>query len=271
MLDPEYAYGEVKKARALGLRGVMLQWDGVDPSFPPMYDGRFDAMWAACVEDDLPVNFHSGSGTHPGMYDRGDPVEEVLYVCESYFWVRRPLWRLILGGVLERHPNLKVGFVEMHADWIPRTLRSLDYLWTGRVSDALRATCPRPPSEYWARQCFVGAHAASLVEMEMLDEFAPGTFTYGTDFPHPGSAWGNSLEFLQATMGAAGVSEPAARAILGENVAKIYGVDVAKLAPIVERVGPTPEEILTVPKDKDLTANMAPYVKAKISRPPGHL
>jgi predicted TIM-barrel fold metal-dependent hydrolase len=269
--DPEYAAKEVRKARALGLRGVMLQWDGFDPTNLPMYHERFDPMWAACADDDLPVNFHSGSGLPDRGYDRSTPPAKIIHATESMFWCRRPLWHLIFGGVLERHPKLRVGFVETFADWIPRSLKSLDWMWTTRADDALREICPLSPSEYWARQCFTGAHAASLVEQQMRNEFPPGTFTYGTDFPHPGSPWGNSREFLQATMGVAGVTEAEARAILGETCCRIYGVDVAKLAPIVERVGPTPEDILTVPEGVDLTAGMAPFIRSKVYRPASHL
>jgi hypothetical protein len=33
------------------------------------------------------------------------------------------------------------------------------------------------------------------------------------------------------------------RAILGENAARLYGFDLAKLRPIAARVGPTPAEV----------------------------
>ena len=68
-------------------------------------------------------------------------------------------------------------------------------------------------------------------------------------------------------MGVAGVPEAEARAILGGNIARIYDLDTDALAPIVERVGPEPEEILSVPDGVDLTADMLPYVKAKVYRP----
>jgi len=33
------------------------------------------------------------------------------------------MWQLMLGGVFDRHPNLKLMMTEVRADWIPATLR----------------------------------------------------------------------------------------------------------------------------------------------------
>jgi predicted TIM-barrel fold metal-dependent hydrolase len=267
LLDPDYAAAEVQHFRYQGLWGVMPQWDGVDAAYPRLYDPSLERFWASCADQRLPVNFHSGSGMPPGLYERDTPAGQMVATADNLFWCRRPLWHMVFGGVLERHPGLRVGFVETFADWIPRTLEWMDWLWTTRGGTTYREGCPRPPSEYWARQCFVGAHAASLIEQHMRDRFAPGTFTYGTDFPHTGSPWGHSREFLQATMGPAGVTEDEARAMLGGNAAAIYGLDIDALAPLVESVGPTFEEIAVVPPDRDPSEGMPAYLIAKIHRP----
>ncbi len=266
--DGDYARQEVERARGLGLRGVMPQWDGASTESPKLYSEALDPFWSACEEQDLPVNFHSGSGMPSWLYTRQTAADKMTYQFEVMFWCRRPLWHLIFGGVLERHPRLKVGFVEMYGDWIPRTLEFMEWRWRTRGDDALMQLCPRSPQEYWAQNCFVGAHAASRHENEMASaEFPEGTFTYGTDFPHPGSPWGCSNEFLQATVGASGASEADARAFLGGNVARIYGVDVERLAPVVEQVGPTVEDILDVPEGRDPSEVLPEFIRARVSRP----
>jgi predicted TIM-barrel fold metal-dependent hydrolase len=270
LMDPETAVREVQHMRSLGLRGVMPQWDGADPDYPRLYDERLDAFWAVCAAERLPVNFHSGSGLPSDLYGADSQADLMIKASENHFWCRRPLWHLIYGGVLERHPTLRVGFVETFADWIPRTLAHLDWRWRSRAGSSMRAICPRPPSEYWGEHCFVGAHAASLYEEKLRAAFAPGTFTYGTDFPHSGSPWRHNTEFLRATMGAAGVAESEARDILGLNIAAIYDVDVDALSPICERVGPRVQDILDVEGD-DLMAELTPMMKEKVNRPPSML
>jgi len=279
--DPEYAVEQVKLARRLGLRGVMPQWDGFDPSFRPLYDPAFDAFWAACADEGLPVSFHShvglpkaaaaaAVGRHDAVHDAGRQQRAVAWAIlgtEYLFWGRRPLWHLILGGVLERHPRLSVGFVEMYADWVPRTLDFLDFKWKVGKFD-VKDLCPKLPSEYWRRQCWVGSHVTSVGEAQQFKECEYGieTVTYGTDFPHPNSPWGVTREALRASIGLAGVSENETRLILGENLARIYKVDVAKLVPIVERIGPLPEEILDVTEGEDVTIGLDDYLIANTRR-----
>ena len=60
---------------------------------------------------------------------------------------RRALSQLILGGVFERFPGLKVVLVELRADWIPATLAHLD----ARVAESSLGL-PLKPSEYFAAQ-----------------------------------------------------------------------------------------------------------------------
>jgi hypothetical protein len=200
--------------------------------------------------------------------ERALPEGKIILAAESAFWGQRPLWHLIFGGVLERHPGLRVGFVELFADWIPRTLEWMDYLWKERGDSDFRNVCPLPPSEYWARQCFVGASPMSLLEARHYADFPAGTFTFGSDFPHLVYPWGKSREYLQATLGVAGVTEAQARAILGEDIAKIYGLDMAKLSRIAERIGPSADDILVVPENVDPSAELPALIKSlRVDRP----
>ena len=75
----------------------------------------------------------------------------------------------------------------------------------------------------------------------MRHEIGLGKLMWGNDFPHPEGSWPNTKEMLHHCF--AGVPENELRLLLGENAAKFYNVDVEKLAPIVERVGPKVEEI----------------------------
>jgi hypothetical protein len=158
---------------------------------------------------------------------------------------------MLMGGVLERHPNLMVGFVELFTDWIPRTLQRLDFLLEkakGR-SNRWEDVCPGLASEYWQRQCFVGSNVWSIDEINMRSELGVETIAYGPDFPHGPSPWNRVNPYLQSTLGVAQVSESDARLMLGENMVRIYNLDRDVLEPIAERVGPRPEEVLTISTD----------------------
>ena len=80
---------------------------------------------------------------------------------------RRAMWQLMLGGVFDRHPGLKLMMTEVRADGIPATLTHLD-----RAYDWHRDDVPsrRRPSEWWASNCLAGVSFMHRSEVAMRDE-----------------------------------------------------------------------------------------------------
>jgi hypothetical protein len=70
---------------------------------------------------------------------------------------------------------------------------------------------------------------------------------YGPDFPHARGPWTCATQYLRLTLGELNVPEPEARAIVGENLVRLYGLDIDKLTLIADHVGPTIDDILTSP------------------------
>jgi predicted TIM-barrel fold metal-dependent hydrolase len=248
--DVDGAVAEIGRAAEAGMRGAYL--DGQLRGLPPLYAPYYEPIWSALEDAGMVATFHGGAGLDPEWSVLDDPVTFQLMFVEAHWYAHRPLWLLIFGGVLERHPGLRVAFTEQSSDWVPGTLAFLDASWkgVGALSRGLHETCPSLPSEYWRRQCFVGASLLSRVEMPMRHDIGVDNLLYGADFPHPEGHWGTTLEHLQALFGDARVPEDETRRILGETAASVYGFDVAHLAPIVERCGFTIDEILTPAPEK---------------------
>ena len=59
---------------------------------------------------------------------------------------------------------------------------------------------------------------------------------WGTDYPHPEGSWPYTRDQLHGTFD--GLPDDEIAKMLGGNAAKFYGVDTAKLAPLVARIGP---------------------------------
>ena len=109
---------------------------------------------------------------------------------------RQPMWQMMLGGVFDRHPDLKLELTEIRLDWIPATLAHLDEIWE-RNRDQLPAK--RRPSEYWKTNCLAGASFIHKVEVERRHELGVETILFGRDFPHQESTWPQTKDFLRAT------------------------------------------------------------------------
>jgi predicted TIM-barrel fold metal-dependent hydrolase len=247
---------------------------------PPLYDDYWEPFWSVCEDTGLAVVVHAGFGTERGevypqvkrMYDdcaraAGSTDAAALYAHADaisdesleYFFnffaynveARRPLWQLMLGGVFDRHPELRFVATEIRLDWIPATLRLLDRVYEEH-RDALPAQ--RRPSEYWHSNCLGGASFVHKAEIEMRHEIGIETMSFGRDFPHPEGSWPHTREWLLDAF--VGLPEAEARAILGENAIRILGLDRDRLAQIAKRIGPTVEEVVGGGDVKpDLVAN----------------
>jgi hypothetical protein len=114
------------------------------------------------------------------------------------------------------------------------------------VRPAQRGTLiPRRPSEYWAEQGFVGSSIMTHYEVAHREEIGVSNMMFGTDFPHAEGTLGKTVEYLNYTFSGTDATERELRAILGENAARCYGLDLAHLQSLADAVGPTVEELMT--------------------------
>ena len=76
----------------------------------------------------------------------------------------------------------------------------------------------------------------------MRHEIGVDRLMFGTDYPHPEGTWPNTQQWIRHAF--AGVPEAEARAILGENTIRCYGLDRARLEAVARRIGPDPASLL---------------------------
>jgi predicted TIM-barrel fold metal-dependent hydrolase len=245
---------EIRWAAEAGLRGVQLPSDEDD--VPLLYHERYGPVWEALVETNLTLVFHSGAGAVRSQDRNGvalqargmSPESLALAVIEMHWHSHRPLWHLLIGLVFERFPTLRVIFTEAQADWVPRTLAYLDDRLTGsgaqRLSplDELRRRMSLKPSEYWLRQCFVGASSCTASEMSMRHEIGLRTFTFGVDYPHIEGTWPNTLDWLRLIC--CEVPEDELRDVLGRNACRAFGFDEVELKRLANEYGATVADVL---------------------------
>ncbi|MCU1399177.1 MAG: amidohydrolase 2 [Acidimicrobiales bacterium] len=248
--DIPAAVAEVRWAKEAGLTGGILL-PGVPPNsgLPELYDGAYyEPLWAVCAELGMPVNHHGGSASPPMTTAIESPV---VFLLEVTWFSHRALTHLIVSGALERHPELQVVFTEQGTAWIPEELARLDYffnrmrtavgsqehVWGKPVTDKLTLT----PSEYFARQCSVGASFIRPSEVPLRHTVGLEKIMWGTDYPHKEASTPYTLEALRAAF--AGVPHHETAMMLGGNAARIYGFDLELLEPIAAQIGPRKADV----------------------------
>src|SRR3954470_15013764 len=242
--DVEAAVAEVRWAKEAGLTGGILA-PGVPPDcdLPPLYATDYDPIWAVCEELDMPVNHHSGNaGPKPVVnYEAAMAV----WMIELPWYAHRILWHLIFGGAFERHPGLKLVLTEQSSGWVPAMLKSLDHTFEQYLDPKMQESffggpaakkMSLKPSEYWQRQCYVGASFFRPVESALRHEIGVDKIMWGSDYPHVEGTYPYTTEALRLAF--AGVEEPEVRAMLAGNAAGLYDFDLEQLAPIAAVVGP---------------------------------
>lgn len=245
--DVDEAIADVRFAKEHGLRGGVLLPAVPDdmPHLEPLYSPAYDPLWRECEELEVVVNHHSGGGSPDyGPY----PAAGVLWVVETSFYSRRALSHLLMSGVFERFPGLRFVVTEQGASWIPSALAQLDLFYAqmrqGRIGEIKYSpdeVMPSKPSEYFARNCWVGCSFPSPGEGKARHKIGVDKFMWGSDYPHHESTYPYTREGLRRAF--ADTEPDELQQLLGGNAAALYGFDLDALAPIAERVGPTVAEI----------------------------
>ena len=91
---------------------------------------------------------------------------------------------LVLDGVLERHPNLRGGIIELGAGWVPQMLARLD--WVAEIwkrSEPELAALKRKPSEQVIDQLAFTPYVYENVG-ELIRQSDPRLYLFSSDYPH---------------------------------------------------------------------------------------
>ena len=144
----------------------------------------------------MPFVLHVGSGPLPigdeWMDDGRPPAEQMsgaeIIGSKDFMVVYQPAERflsvLVLDGVLERHPTLRGGAIEMGAGWVPGMLRRLDHavaIWSR--SEPRLAEFERTPSEQAAAQLRFTPYPFEDVGL-LCRESDPWLYLFSSDYPH---------------------------------------------------------------------------------------
>lgn len=236
--DLDTAIQEMRVWRERGLKAV--NFPAPRGSFPAYNDPVYEPFWSACEELDLPLLSHSAGGEEP--LGSGGPGGIGVQFYELFWLGRRAMWQMILGGVFERHPRLKLVLTEQGTRWIPDTLTELDSLFHCQLGMVDRSLMPRPPSEYFAANCYVVASFPAPYEIALRHDVGLGNILWGGDYPHYEGTWPRTMETLRFAF--EGVPFEESARILGGNALGVYDLDARQMADLARRIGPTVDELL---------------------------
>jgi len=219
--DPGRAAQEARRAAELGLVGVLVRPNHLDaeyldaPAWAPLYDALEETDGVLAVHEALGVR----SGTTIGS-DRFSSFA-ARHTCSHPLEQMTAAVALLLGGVLERHPRLRVAFLESGTGWLPYWLARLDdhreWMRESECSDLSLS-----PSEYFARQCVISSDPEDVLAAFTIAQVGADHVMWASDFPHPDAAFPDAVdEFLEVIPE---LDDAGRRAVLWETPLRFYGL-----------------------------------------------
>lgn len=220
--DVPRAVRQATEFKEQGYAGVLIP---TRPHEDHTYDSpEFEPLWEALEDLELPVNLHVVAQRTPGNVSH-----LFLRIADQVtlhdYYVRATLADLILSGVFERHPRLRVLSVEHEGAWVLHFLQRIDWHYKNNRNLVTRPRFPNGalPSDYF-RQNVIISFTEDRALVQNRDVIGVENIIWGNDYPHPESLYPKSIESLKTQLD--GVPEAEQHMMLVTNTAELYGFEV---------------------------------------------
>lgn len=196
--DTDDLIGQARFLVEHGLRGLLINAGSPPAGLSPAAT-ELDPFWALLADNNVPVLVHVGSDLgflNSSVWSEAPAFApnklsfELGFEPYSFATVHLPaehlLTVMVLGGVFERHPNLRFGAIELGAHWLGPLADNLD-MWATKVfARRIKETLPLTPSDYIARNVRVTPHNIIEPVAEFFTRYPrlASCYCYSTDYPH---------------------------------------------------------------------------------------
>ncbi len=221
--DVQRAVQETLRAAELGLPGVMVRPNHIfgrslgASDFDPLYDVLEETGLVLAVHEGLgvraPTIGRDVSETFAVRHAMSHPMEQMAAMAS-----------LILEGALERHPDLRVAFLESGTGWLPYWLARLDghAEW---MRDSETVGLSLAPSEYFARQCVISTDPDDPLAAWVVSQVGADHVVWASDFPHPDALYPDAVSSFLKESAEHGLEGGALEAVLWDTPVRFYRLE----------------------------------------------
>lgn len=219
--DIAAAVDEVKWAAATGCKSLQLPVFPAELGLPDYWDDRYDPLWTAISDADLPICCHIGMNTALDDIARRDPTpQKGIFVPMTPLSAAEAFGMWIMGGVFERFSNLKVVFVEPGLGWVAWWLYIVDDMMTrqGYEFPAISTL----PSHYFHQNVYVTFIDEPDAVRHAHERLGINNVMWSSDYPHPVSSWPRSRHLVEEMF--ADTPAPERELIVSGNAARVWNL-----------------------------------------------
>ena len=206
MISVADSIDEMRRVASLGLKGVMLSAFPSGKGVPVPED---DAFWAESLSLKMPVTIHvdldrsgpRGEGTlipYPHAKGAGDIAQQVARFAQRG---AVNAVQMIMAGVFDRFPDLRVLMAENQIGWVPTFMTVADERYERHIHWAKRTLGVEElpnghPSDYIRRHVLWGFQR-DPAGVELRHWMGVENLVWGSDFPHQESEYPNSIRVIE--------------------------------------------------------------------------
>jgi predicted TIM-barrel fold metal-dependent hydrolase len=213
--DPAECARELNRAvTKLGLCGGML---AAQAHRKNLGSQEYYPLYEEAQRLNTPISIHAFGGDEPGSEVFDQFI--CLHTTGHPFPVLRQLTAMVFGGIPEKFPKLKIGYLEVGCGWLPYWAERMDEEWEkrGKVEAPL---CKKKPSEYlFSENSYYGCEPEEKMISYVVNEIGSKTLMYASDYPHWDMSWPESGSILWARED---ISLEAKKDILLNNAKRFY-------------------------------------------------
>jgi predicted TIM-barrel fold metal-dependent hydrolase len=219
--DAAGARRTVGELKALGLKTFLLPLNaGKDDGKRPIdyASSAMDGVWDAIEESGIPVSHHIGENP-PSAPSEFNALAGSMLVSVAPF--RDTFGRYVFGGILDRHPGLRVGWFEGGINWVPAAVQDAQHI-AASFEHMSNLELEQDPQHYWDNH-MMASFMVDPLGLDLIDRIGVDRVMWSTDFPHNESTYGYTGDSLASVVEAVGAD--AAQAIVSGNVMRFLGID----------------------------------------------
>jgi predicted TIM-barrel fold metal-dependent hydrolase len=185
----------------------------IDYNSPAMYP-----VWEAIEESGLPVAHHIGEAPLASPCRDNSVLVGMVHNVAPF---REMFGRYVFGGILDRHPGLRVGWFEGGINWIPAAIQDAEHLYAS-LQHMADHEIEHDVAHYWHHHMYASFMVDPL-GLEMIDRIGVDRVMWSSDYPHNESTFGYSETSLASVVEAVGPE--AAVKIVSTNVTTFLGLE----------------------------------------------
>ncbi|MGZ4577501.1 MAG: amidohydrolase family protein [Mycobacterium sp.] len=218
--DPRGTRRTLTELKSLGLKTFLMPINpGNDDNGRAIdFSGTaMSAVWDEIEDAGLPVSHHIGE-SQPKVPSEVNSVAVAMMVNIDSF--REMFSKYVFGGILDRHPGLRLGWFEGGIAWVPPALQDAEHVLASYRH--MLAHQPEHDVRYYWDTHMCASFMVDGLGLAQIDEIGIDRVMWSSDYPHNESTYGYSERSLAAVVDAVG-PEDAVRVVSG-NVRKFLGL-----------------------------------------------